>query len=680
MRTPNGQILCVRETWLRHPFADSRAVSFSPPIEPGFAVSMSSSAEQSLPAAVEVPSSLMERAKALASETLPRLAQLAAAPMPVTRRALSAPRAVVSADDEMAPPDDDRVDPRPRALIESNPALRTIYLLRTDLYAPARPHSPKSMEVFLLWYAVFGRKEYRNVQNFSVEYMDWLWERDGTEIPRILSFIVSIRPDVVRELGDRYALLGWFYCMGIVEYRLAPLIPSRELFRLAQPTDRPGEDQRLSLLMRYVHAFRVALGEDWTDFTRPEGREGFIDWYRSNAHRTYPVLRHLLPAGRPTTPGVQGVTIVGYHRGALGIGEDARCLMMALRHAGVPVSLIDLCHAKLEKVAEAAAFEAFEAEQPCFPLVVVCAPPFETARIRAEWGEGPFAGRTVIGYWPWELTELGRNWAHAYDLVDEIWVASRFLEGVFKAETEKPVHLMPMLVDVSQTRRVSLEPYGIAPGDFVFLAMFDFNSTITRKNPLGIIQAFRTAFPSREAGVKLLIKTTHAEQQAEAWSTVEEAIGEDERIIVIDGAMDRAEVCGLIAAVSCFVSLHRSEGFGRVLAEAMALVTPVIATDWSGSRDYLSQQTGFPVRCSLRRVQEDEYPQAAGSWAEPDVTDAAQHMRHLREQPSVASARVALGQRVIAAKYGIDAVSGAVLARLRDMAMERDEAPLEQAQ
>jgi glycosyltransferase involved in cell wall biosynthesis len=273
----------------------------------------------------------------------------------------------------------------------------------------------------------------------------------------------------------------------------------------------------------------------------------------------------------------------------------------------------------------------------------------------------------VVGYWPWELTELGRNWAHAYDMVDEIWVASRFLDSVFKAETEKPVHLMPMLVDVSQTSRVTLEPYGIAPGDFVFLAMFDFNSTITRKNPLGIINAFRAAFPDGETDVKLLIKTTHAEQQAEAWSTVDAAIGDDERIVVVDGAMDRAEVCGLIAAASCFVSLHRSEGFGRVLAEAMALVTPVIATDWSGSRDYLSQQTGFPVRCTLRRVQEDEYPQAAGSWADPDTADAARHMRRLREQPSIASARVALGQRVIAAKYGIDAVSTAVLTRLRDM-------------
>ena len=628
---------------------------------------MSPSAEESLPVAVEVPPSLLERAKALASETLPRLAQLAAAPMPVTWRALSAPRAVVTGDDDMEPPDEDSPDPRPRALIEANPALRTIYLLRTDLYAPAKLHSPKSMEVFLLWYAVFGRKEYRNIQNFSNEYMDWLWERDGTEIPRILSFIVSMRPDVVRELGDRYALLGWFYCLGIVEYRLASLIPTRELFRLAQPTDRPGEDHRLTLLMRYVHAFRVALGEDWTDFKRPEGREGFIDWYRTKAHRAYPVLRHLLPSPRPHLPDVPGVTIVGFHRGALGIGEDARCLMMALRHSGIPVSLIDLCHAKLEKVAEAGAFEAFECEQPCFPIVVICAPPFETARIRAEWGEGPFAGRKVVGYWPWELTELGRNWAHAYDLVDEIWVASRFLESVFKAETEKPVHLMPMLVDVSQTRRISLEPYGIAPGDFVFLAMFDFNSTITRKNPLGIIEAFRSAFPGRETDVKLLIKTTHAEQQAEAWRTVEEAIGQDERIIVIDGAMDRAEVCGLIAAVSCFVSLHRSEGFGRVLAEAMALVTPVIATDWSGSRDYLSQQTGFPVRCSLRRVQEDEYPQAAGSWADPDLADAAQQMRRLRDQPSIASARVALGQRVVGAKYGIEAVSGSVLVRLQDM-------------
>lgn len=633
---------------------------------------MATKSDLSAARTAELPPTFLERARALASETLPRLALLAANPMPVTRRALRAPRAAVVASDDMAlPPSADEPDVRLLRLLEENPALKSIYLLRRDLYSPAKVHSGKSVEVFLLWYAVIGRKEYKNVQNFSGDYLSFLWERDGTEIPRILSFIVAMRPDVVRELGDRYALLGWFYCVGIVEYRLASLIPTDELYRLSRPSGRDGDDVRIHTLMRYVHAYRVALGEDWTDFSRPEGRDGFVTWYEAKAHRVYPVLRHLLPAPRPVPPSVPGVTIVGFHRGALGIGEDARCLMMALRHNGVPVSLIDLCHEKLEKIAEVDAFAAFESEQPAFPIVVICAPPFETARIRAEWGEGPFAGRTVIGYWPWELTELGAEWSHVYDLVDEVWVASRFLEHVFSQGGDKPVHLVPMLVEVGRTRRVSLDAYGIAPGDFVFLAMFDFNSTITRKNPLGIIDAFRQAFPRGDETVKLLIKTTHAENQTEAWRTVEDAIGDDERIIVIDGAMDRAELCGLIAAVHCYVSLHRSEGFGRVMAEAMALVTPVIGTDWSGSRDYLSQQTGFPVRCTLRRVGEDEYPQAAGSWAEPDIADAAVQMRRLRDQPSIASARLTLAQRVVAAKYGMEAVAATVLTHVERLAGAR---------
>ena len=267
----------------------------------------------------------------------------------------------------------------------------------------------------------------------------------------------------------------------------------------------------------------------------------------------------------------------------------------------------------------------------------------------------------IVGYWPWETTVLPPEWRHAYDAVDEVWASSHFLEQVYSAESSKPVVLMPLHVRV--VTPVSMPDLDeVFDGDFAFLSVFDFLSRIERKNPAGTVAAFRNAFPLGIEPVRLVLKTINAERRSQDFATIRKITEGDPRIVIVDGAVSAAELCGLIDRAGAYVSLHRAEGFGRPLVEAMLLGTPVIATGWSGSADYLTEETGYPVRSNLRQVGRQEYPFAAGVWADPDVGHAAALMRTVYRDRADARRRGEHARRQVESAYSLAAVSS----RLRD--------------
>jgi glycosyltransferase involved in cell wall biosynthesis len=198
---------------------------------------------------------------------------------------------------------------------------------------------------------------------------------------------------------------------------------------------------------------------------------------------------------------------------------------------------------------------------------------------------------------------------------------------------------------------------------FTFICVFGFNSGLERKNPIGVIKSFMKAFPSTEP-VQLILKTLNGNSRTEDFQSVQEAIERDERIVLIDGALSKQEVCGLINRSQAYVSLHRSEGFGRPIAEAMLLGVPVVATAWSGNADFLNPRTGFPVRYRLRKIAEGEYPWAAGEWAEPDLDHAAMLMRQLYEGAGARLALVKAAQKTVTDLFSRDEIGKKLRNRL----------------
>jgi glycosyltransferase involved in cell wall biosynthesis len=124
----------------------------------------------------------------------------------------------------------------------------------------------------------------------------------------------------------------------------------------------------------------------------------------------------------------------------------------------------------------------------------------------------------------------------------------------------------------------------------------------------------------------------------------------------------------LIRESNCYVSLHRSEGFGLGMAESMALGTPVIGTDYSGSTEFLSSLTGFPVAFTMRPVEPGEYSFSEGQiWAEPDTAAATEAMRRVYRDTQERQRRAAAGKAFVEAHYGRDTVGQIAAQRLRDI-------------
>ena len=324
--------------------------------------------------------------------------------------------------------------------------------------------------------------------------------------------------------------------------------------------------------------------------------------------------------------GLPRVSIIGFPKSVLGLGEDARCLFSSLCEIGMAPELIDVSPSGLEPHEDGEIFRCFEAMKPTGEILIFCLPAIEMMRALITMKPSIDRKRQyIIEYWPWETTILPDQWRQAYDEVDEVWASSSFLATVYRSATSKTVRTMSLYVHVTH-REAQPSPFSASDGIFRFITVFDFNSRVARKNPEGAIEAFRRAFDRDDRKVELVIKTIHAEHHSIDFERLQRSVDGDQRITIFNKAIARHQIDALIASCDANISLHRAEGFGRPLVEAMMLKTTVIATQWSGPADYLTESTGYPVRSVLRDVAVHEYPFAAGQWAEPDIDHAAELM------------------------------------------------------
>lgn len=247
-------------------------------------------------------------------------------------------------------------------------------------------------------------------------------------------------------------------------------------------------------------------------------------------------------------------------------------------------------------------------------------------------GADCYAGRYNIGYWAWELSQFPDAWRGAFRDLDEIWAPSRFIQQAVADKAPCPVVWMPLAVEPITPANMSHADFGLPEDRFLVLFFFDFRSFIQRKNPWAALRAFSTAFQKDPtAPVSLVIKMNGTDACPEDYQAfLESDAVHDPRVILIDRVMNDREIKELVRLCDCFLSLHRSEGFGRGLAEAMYFGKPVIATGYSGNLDFMNEANSCLVDCTLIPVGMNEYPHGLGQrWAEPDVEQAAWYLRRL---------------------------------------------------
>lgn len=270
----------------------------------------------------------------------------------------------------------------------------------------------------------------------------------------------------------------------------------------------------------------------------------------------------------------------------------------------------------------------------------------------------------------WELGRAPPAWRRNLVGIHEIWAPNAFVATSLQTVFDGPVTLIPPCLDIPGPEAGGHAMFGLDPGAFHFLFSFDYFSFPERKNPLAVIRAFRKAFPDLATPAALVLKASGAaEHYPEVKRALQEASFLDGRIHVIDESLTRTELLALLTAADCYVSLHRAEGFGLGMAEAMALGKPVIATDYSGSTDFLSPATGFPIPMQLRPVGSAEYVHAEDQvWADPDEAAAAAAMRHVFDHREAAAAIAQAGQAFVRQRYGAANVGALAAARLAAIA------------
>lgn len=419
-----------------------------------------------------------------------------------------------------------------------------------------------------------------------------------------------------------------------------------ELVRQLASAAPDGPHPRVSRYLAAVRAERLDLQHAFPDMSSPEP---FLDWARTNG-KDSGIPAALMPTrtrgGQPrpdvVPPDSQGVNVVGYFDAETGVGESARLLVTALEGAGIPVGVVPVT-APLARQLNSFNYASFGAGGHDVSIVAVNADEFPRF---ARSVDGELLDRSyTIGLWSWEVDVFPENMRASATLVDEIWVCSHHTAAAVAPAVDKPVHVFNLPVVAPPNPDLSRLELGLPDGP-LFLYCFSFFSVVERKNPLGTIEAFCRAFEPGE-GPTLVLKSIGGDAHRPELEKVRMAAAGRPDIVIIDGAVHRDVQNGIMHACDAYVSLHRAEGFGLTIAEAMAIGKPVVATAYSANLDYMTSDTGYLVPYELTQVPEGcpPYPTTA-SWATPDVAAASAALRSVWDDP--ASAR-ATGARAAAA-------------------------------
>lgn len=483
-----------------------------------------------------------------------------------------------------------------------------ILLLRPDLCRRFRFDDPANRQAFVAWLVTTGTWEYQALFDDPLFVAMLKGRESAALLTRLQQCLWDRRPDV-REafpLPDKLQnLVAWYYTHGVGEHRLWPFLAAEEKQAVVN-IEGPWKE---ALLARAV-----------PDFMNEKS-----------------AVELLL-----------GVNLIGYAFGQLGIGEDARMAARALLAAGVPVAMLNFSPGR-DIPQDDRSMAEYVADAGEYAVNLFCMTALEHGRYYAERGVKQLQGRYNIGYWPWELGRWPEQWQQLVHLVDEVWVSSQHTHDAVApvcAALSKPVavRLMPMAVELGPIAQLggrikTRKRFDLPTAARLFCFSFDLNSSIHRKNPQAVVEAFLRAFPadkwsSRQVG--LVVKVHPPRKRRPAWERLKAFAAKDDRVHVIEATLPRSELLALYQACDCYVSLHRAEGFGRGIAEALQLGLHVITTGYSGNVDFCGAaqfaRTVDLVRYRLVKVKQGQYPFAANQlWANADVRHAAECMAALVE-------------------------------------------------
>jgi glycosyltransferase involved in cell wall biosynthesis len=445
--------------------------------------------------------------------------------------------------------------------------------------------------------------------------------------------------------------------------------------------NQPGERGRAAGLTRLHMAIwqaRLDLRSSYPEIDGPDGA-GLAGWLCTYGAEQEGLVAELLPPSpeliyRDADPLVHedaprwGVNVAGFFTAELGVGEAARLLLTGLDAASIPALPIQGNLLPPSRRREQFAYARID--EAAYPVNILCINGDGVPVFAREAGRSFFDGRYTIALWWWEVGDPPAAWLRAYEFVDEVWAATQHIYDAIAPTAPVPVVRMTLPVVPPRVAARTRTELGMPEEGFVFLYVYDYHSVVARKNPLGLIDAFGRAF-APGSGVKLVLKSINAKTRSEDHERVELAARGHSDITLVDRYLSGPEKNAMLAACDCYVSLHRSEGFGLTVAEAMLLGKPVIATRYGGTLEFMNDENSYLVRWEPMEVGEGSFPYSPkGIWAEPDLDHAAELMRQVRAQHDEALQRGEIARRDMLERHS-PAVAGEAMRRRLAVVHER---------
>ncbi len=521
-----------------------------------------------------------------------------------------------------------------------------------------------------------ARRFWKEVQGAGFEWSDplntestgsfyeWMLtpiDRDLPVIHRMAEQIYRLRPDVQRAFPhwrdrQRRDFVRWFVETASREYDLAePLVSpmKQSLYQTAPSPEKWAAVIRpwLARLQSYPLCQRIASSR-----VAQRVRQILFPSGASIQQVTRPKIQH----GERRES--QGLNVIGYLSAETGVGEIPRAIIRALSTCNYPVSIIHLDNPDGARREDRSVLHIQEGAPHTVNLFAVNADGWNAIRpiLKPEM----LHGRVNIGMWFWEISHFPERLLSAFEGLDEIWSASSFVQETLSAVSPIPVVKMGAPIVLREHSSLTREDLGLPKDKLIFLYAFDMLSIPERKNPLAVVEAYRIAFEPHFADTHLVLKANHLHRFPDWRERLQEAVASVGGTL-IEETLDRPHVNALFQQADVYVSLHRSEGFGLTIAESMRMGKAVIATDYSGPHDYLTQSNSYPVRYRLVELEKDYGPYPAGSvWAEPDVEHAAELMRRALGEPAERACKGAQAAQDIEMLYGASSVCKRIISRI----------------
>lgn len=387
---------------------------------------------------------------------------------------------------------------------------------------------------------------------------------------------------------------------------------------------------------------------------------------KSVLHKTeLRLLNDNIESFRPDKHGY-GVNLIGPLSSSTGLGQSFRLIEKVFRDSGIPYSIYNYEVNTYNTVDIYEYKDKLSTELP-YSINLWHISPAEFLEAYAVFGKEAFDGRYNIAYWLWELEEFPDEWIRYLHVLNEVWTPSDFITKAIQKKTDKPVMTIPYHVTAECDTEIYNRAYfGLPEDKFLFLMMYDTQSVAERKNPDAVIEAYKRAFPVEKEHIGLVIKINSADDKI--IKILQKKVEPYRNIYFIRENLSKVAVNSLIANCNTYVSLHRAEGFGLVMAESMLLHVPVIATNWSANTEFMNKQIACMVDYHMTMLERDYVPYKKGNhWAEPDIEEAAIYMQQLSGHSDVAKIMAQKAYDSIQNTLGMDRIKNKLTGRIADI-------------